>query len=95
MSRISFVLFILKARWKLLGHILQMDPECPANKAMEFYFEKTDFKKSKGHPRTTIFTTLNRDIQRTRQKDPTFSLEKFTIKEDLQQIYKLAEDREG
>ena len=34
-------LFILKSRWKLFGHILRRNEQCPANNAMKFYFEET------------------------------------------------------
>ena len=45
---------ITKRRWKLLGHILRLDPKTPARKAMRFYFEKRAVKKFRGRPRTTM-----------------------------------------
>ena len=32
---------LTERRWTLLGHILRLDPETPANKAMVQYFRKT------------------------------------------------------
>ena len=37
-------LFILKAHWKLLGHVSRSDLECPANAAMDYYFEEIGSK---------------------------------------------------
>ena len=72
-----------------------MDLEYPANKAMDFYFEKTDYKRLRGHPRTTLVIVLSQDIRRMKKKDPTFPTEHFISKEDLQNICILAENREG
>ena len=36
---------ITKSRWKLFGHILRMDKDTPARKAMKYYFEAENCKK--------------------------------------------------
>ena len=72
-------------------HIVNRDLECP-EKTMEFYYEKTDFKKGfRGNPRTVLATTLSEDIRRTKK----IPIERLTPKEDLKNIHKLAENREG
>ena len=86
-------LVILKSPWKLFGHILQLDDQCPANKAMDFYFEKTDAKGFRGRPRTTIVTTINNDIKRNIDKIPSFQVKALRKLEDLQYIRELAQDR--
>ena len=88
-------LFILKCRWKLFGHILRLNEECPANKAMAFYFEDTDSKGFRGRPRTTIVTTLNNDIKRTKNKEPLFPVRTLETLEDLAHVRQLAHDRVG
>ena len=54
---------ILEARWKLFGHILRRDMTFPANLAMTFYFTK-EGRGFRGHPRTTLPVTLNKDLER-------------------------------
>ena len=49
----------------MLGHVLRMNKDSPARKAMKFYFEKRSNKKFLGRKRTTIVTTINNDIQKT------------------------------
>ena len=82
-------MFILKSRWKLLGHLLLLSEECPPNKAMLFYFENTSAKGFRGHPRTTIVTTLNSDIKRTKEKEPLFPVRKLATSEDLAHVRQL------
>ena len=33
------LIIITERRWKLLGHILRLPADCPARKAMKYYFE--------------------------------------------------------
>ena len=87
--------FILKSRWKLFGHILRLNKECPANKAMIFYFENINAKRFSGNPRITIVKTLNNDIKRTKEKEPSFPIRKLTTSEDLDYIRQLANDKIG
>ena len=50
-------------RWKLLGHILRLPADCPARKAVRYYFEERTNKIFGGRRRTTIVSTLNEDIK--------------------------------
>ncbi len=84
---------IVKQRWKLFGHTLRMDKDTPARKAMKFFSEKTDAKKFRGRKRTTIVTTLNRDIQNTKLKYPHFDLPTLRTELDLHNIRVKATNR--
>ena len=84
---------IAKQRWKLFGHILRMDKDTPARKAMQFFFEKTNAKKFRGRKRTTIVTTLNRDIHNTRLQHPQFDLPTLKTELDLHNIRVKATNR--
>ena len=52
---------MIKARWKLFGHILRRDINIPANMAMKFYF-KEHSNGFRGQPRTTLPAVLNKDL---------------------------------
>ena len=54
---------ITERRWKLLGHILRLPANCPARKAMRYYFEERANKIFRVRRRTTIVSTLNEDIK--------------------------------
>ena len=56
---------ITERRWKLLGHILRLPADCPARKVMRYYSEERTNKIFRGRRRTTIVSTLNKDIKRT------------------------------
>ena len=84
---------IVKQRWKLFGHTLRMEKETPARKAMKYFFERTDAKKFRGRKRTTIVTTLNRDIQNTKLKYPQFDLHTLHTELDLHNIRVKATNR--
>ena len=86
-------LFILKARWKLFGHILRLDRKCPANAAMDFYFELTNDKKFRGRPRTTLVTTLQSDIKKTLEKIPSFPIKCLKNADDLECVRTIATNR--
>ena len=86
-------LFILRSRLKLFGHILRLDEQTPAYKAMVFYFEKTDAKGFRGRPRTTIAAAINNDIKRTPDKIAEFPVRVLTSLENLKLIRELAWDR--
>ena len=72
-----------------------MDSKTPANKAILYYFENNYAQQYRGRPRTTIVTTLNNNIQRTRNKLP--NLPNITLKSlfDLQKFKELAQDRDA
>ena len=78
---------ITQRRWKLLGHILRLDKNTPARKAMKFYFEDRSNKKFLGRKRTTIITTINRDIQRTKEVHTNFNLKPLKTEVDLHNMY--------
>ena len=84
---------ITERRWKLLGHILRLPPECPARKAMRYFFEKRTTEKYKGGKRTTIITTINNDIKRTKEIYPSFQITPLISLVSLQNIYTKAKNR--
>ena len=84
---------IKESRWRLFGHILRLHPETPAFKAMLFYFEPTSGPKFRGRPRTTIVTTLNQDIERTKSLNPMFPINKLTCITDILEITNIAADQ--
>ena len=77
---------ITKSRWKMFGHVLRMNENSPARLAMKFYFKETDDKKFRGRKRTTIVTTINRDIERTREKYPDFDIKPINTELDLRNV---------
>ena len=54
---------ILESRWRLFGHILRRDECIPANKAMHFYFRKSEHRYL-GRPLTSLPITLNKDLSK-------------------------------
>ena len=84
---------IRERRWKLLGHILRLDANSPARKAMQYFFENRTAKKFLGRPRTTIVSTINRDIQSTKHKTPNFPLTPLISQVSLQNIGTKARNR--
>ena len=77
---------ITKSRWKMFGHVLRMNERTPAQLAMKFYFTKTGHKKFRGRPRTTIVTTINRDIKRTLKKYKNFDIKPIKTELDLRNV---------
>ena len=52
-----------------------MHEKTPARLAMKYYFQiPPGAKKYRGRKRTSIVTTINRDIERTRKKFPEFDV---------------------
>jgi hypothetical protein len=86
---------IRKRRWQLLGHILRLEPQIPAYKAMMYYFDETG-QKFRGRPRTTIVTTINDDISRLLSREPgrANTLKELKTAEDLFQIRVIAQQRD-
>ena len=80
-------------RWKLQGHILRLPANYPARKAMKYYFEEWTNKIFRGRRRTTIVSTLNEDIKRTKEDDITFPVTPFVSKVSLQNLYTKAKNR--
>ena len=78
---------ITTARWKMLGHTLRMDEKTPVRLAMKYYFQvPPNAKKFRGRKRTTIVTTINRDIQRTKTLYPEFDLKPINSELDLRNV---------
>ena len=87
----------------MLGHVLRMNSELPAKQAMSYYFRGEEAGCFKGHPRTTIATVLNKDLEdifnaadskRGRKKATIASLSKQLDRSmDLCQLETLARDR--
>ena len=74
----------------MFGHILRLDSKTQANKAMLYYFENNYAQQYQKRPRTTIATTLNNDIQRTRNKLPNLPVTTLKSLSDLQKLKELA-----
>ena len=55
---------ITELRWQKFGHILRLDRDTPAYTSMLYYFSTSSVGLYRGADRTTIVTTLNRDINR-------------------------------
>ena len=62
-------------------------------KAMKYFFEYRSAKKFLGRKRTTIITTLNKDIKRTKQKFPSFPVVPLISQVSLQNTYTKAKNR--
>ena len=55
---------VRKTRWKLFGHILRMDDNCPAVLALRYAVTSSEFLKGRrGRPRSNLFTTLVNDLK--------------------------------
>ena len=78
---------ITERRWKMLGHILRLPADCPARKAMRCYFQERTNKIFRGRRRTTIVSSLNEGIKRTKGSDITFSVKPLISKVSLQNLY--------
>ena len=53
---------VQRARVKLFGHVLRMELEAPAQRAMDFYMRKG--KRRRGRPRCCLPVALHGDMQR-------------------------------
>ena len=60
---------------------------------MSYYFTDLHKQKFKGAKRTTIVTTLQADIKRTKEKFPIFQIESLDRYQDLIKIRQVASDR--
>ena len=85
---------ITTSRWKMFGHTLRMDERSPARLAMKYYFKiPQNAKKFRGRKRTTIVTTINRDIERTRVLYPEFDIKPIKTLLDLRNVRVKATNR--
>ena len=90
---------ILKQRWQKFGHILRLHKETPAYKSMLYYFDFTAKRRFKGHPKTTLVTTLDQDINRAKSnlKKCNFIRQhssNFLSIQDIEMFRTVAENRE-
>ena len=60
---------------------------------MSYCFENSNAKGFRGRPRTTIVTTLNNDIKRSKVQVPLFSVRTLKSSENLERVRHLAQDR--
>ena len=85
------------SRWRLFGHTLRMKIDSPAQKAMQFYFENNNNKSKqfRGRLRTTIATTLNKEIKLAAEKNQQCKniIERLESVADLKKLRQLAGDR--
>ena len=84
---------MIERRWKLLGHILRLQANCPARKTMRYHFEERTNKIFRGRRRTTIVSTMNEDIKRTKVDDITFPVASLVSKVSLRNLYTRAKNR--
>ena len=77
----------------MLGHVLRMDKNSPARQAMKFFFEKRSNKKFLGRKRTTIVTTINSDIQKTKARNPAFEVNELKTECSLHYLGVIARNR--
>ena len=77
----------------MLGHITRLSAKCPAKTAMSFFFEKRSNKKFPGRKRTTIVTTLNKDIKTAKAKIPSFPVIPLISEVSLQNLRTKAANR--
>ena len=90
---------IINRRWRYFGHVLRLNLETPAAKAMKFYFTNVKgSNKFNGRPRTTIITTLNDDIKTLINNNSTiitqYKIKTLTSITELEKIRHLAFDRD-
>ena len=84
---------ITESRWQYFGHVLRMDENAPAQKAMTWYFEGRIGRLGFGRRRTSIVETLNNDIILARTHYPTLEIFPMYILRDLNCLRRLASDR--
>ena len=67
--------------------------DCPARKAMRYYFEERTNKKFVGRRRATIVTTINEGVRRTKEKQIDFPVTPLTSFLSLQNIHRNVKNR--
>ena len=60
---------------------------------MSYYFETSNAKGFRGRSRTTIVTTWNNDIKRTKVQVPLFPVRTLKSSEDLEHVRHLVQER--
>ena len=96
---------IAKQRWPLFGHILRLEVDTPAYQSMLYYFQYLPKESYTGGKRTTIVTTLNRDLELVKKKFQLTCFEKYLFlmrlsetlisKHDLEALRTFAQDRKA
>ena len=84
---------ITERRSKLLGNILRLPADCSARRTMRYYFQERTNKIFRARRRTTIISTLNEDIKRTKGDDITFPVTSLISQVSLQNLYTKAKNR--
>ena len=79
---------VTRRRWNLPGHILRLHKKKTARKTMKFMSAKSSNKKFRVRKRATIYTTVNRDIKKTKEKNRSFSIREIKSEIDLCNIAK-------
>ena len=88
---------IKRNKWKLYGHILQLPLDTPANESIKYYFKvPKKIKKYPGIHRTTLPTSIDKDIKQAVKKNhPTvLSVKQFILTKDLDDLRMLAQERD-
>ena len=80
-NNFTLTIDITQAKWKMFGHVLRMNENTPARKAIKHYFQLPQAAKYRGRKRATIVSTFNRDIERTRELNERFAIP--TLKSEL------------
>ena len=79
---------LLRSRWRLFGHVLRMDAEAPAFKAMLHYYSGSQAPKFRGRPRVNLPWKLDQDLGK-------FCTDSLQLKssDDLRRLKVVAHDR--
>ena len=75
---------VANARMRLMGHILRLTPEAPAQTAMDLYF--SEGKRHVGRPEACLATAAREDLRKVGMR--------FAKAEDLARVREVAADRE-
>ena len=75
----------VKARWDLFGHVMRMTRDTPAHMAIDEYIAPTYTAGWQGRPRTTLPTTLDKDLHGVGKR--------LLNMQDLQHLRTIASDR--
>ena len=87
----------LQNKWKLFGHVLRSHPETPAQKAMNYYFEKSGSKKFRGRPVVSLPVSLHGDIIKLKKHKKfknKYSITQLKSTNDLESLRLLAQERQ-
>ena len=76
-----------------ISKTIRLLAKCPARKAMQYYFEHRTSKKYLGRKRTTIVTTINKDIKQANEKYTNFPVKLLISQVSLQNIKTKAKNR--